>query len=65
MRNGLLLNVGHDGPKDVTPQFQALIRQSSYSARWKNKKFHILCILLILAMVLIGILIYFFVLHKY
>ena len=62
MRNGLLLNVGHDGPKDVTPQFQALIRQSSRSARWKNKKFRILCIFLILAMVLIGLLIYFFVL---
>ena len=62
MRNGLLLNVGHDGPKDVTPQFQALIRQSSRSARWKNKKFHMLCVLLILLIVLIGILIYYFVL---
>ena len=62
MRNGLLRNAGHDGPKDITPQFQALIRQSSRSARWKNKKFLILGVFLILAIVLIGILVYFFVL---
>ena len=62
LRNGLLRNVGHDGPKDVTPQFHALIRQSSRSSRWRNKKCAIISIFLFLLIVVIGILIYIFVL---
>ena len=60
MRNGLLHNYGHDGPKDVTPQFQALMRQSSRRLRWRNKKFSIICFVIVLLIVLIGILLYIF-----
>ena len=63
LRNGLLRNVGHDGPKDVTPQFHALIRQSSRSSRCRSKKCAITSFILFLLIVLSGILIYIFVLN--
>ena len=61
LRNGLLRNVGYEGPKDVTPQFHALIRQSSRSSRWKNKKCAITSFFLFLLIVVIGVIIYIFV----